>query len=333
MLPYTGQQESILAFTGTALVGLAALCWGLAGGIGGLLISHGWDPLLIAFSRGATGLLCVTLWLAARRRDSGLKDFRLWAWSSLAGLGVAGNFGFYFTSIEYGSVAVAATLMYCAPLFVYLVSFAAGLEKPTAVKLSALPVVVLGIVLLTQVDEVGANSVSAASVGTGLLSGLSYAVFIFSFKSASYRGSPQAILAIAFAALSMVTFVLLWPNGSGQIVRAASSADWPWFATLGILGAGLSFVLYVIGLNHTSPTVASVTAMLEPVTATLFAVLVLNEGLDMSQLIGMSLILLAVTALSSYSARAKPGVRYKDPVSHTGRHPAHHHYHWAHQGH
>ncbi|GAB5498757.1 MAG: carboxylate/amino acid/amine transporter [Pseudohongiellaceae bacterium] len=314
-------------------MGLAALCWGLAGGIGGLLISHGWDPLLIAFSRGATGLLCVTAWLTVRRGDSGLKDYRLWAWSSLAGLGVAGNFGFYFISIEYGSVAVAATLMYCAPLFVYLVSFVAGLEKPTAAKLSALPIVVLGIVLLTQVDDIGAHSVSAASVGSGLLSGLSYAIFIFSFKSAAYRGSPQAILVIAFAALSMVTFAALWPDGSDQVVRAASSADWPWFATLGILGAGLSFVLYVAGLNHTSPAMASVIAMLEPVTATLFAILVLNEGLDMSQIIGMSLILLAVTALSSYSASAKPDTRQKDPASHTRRCPAHRRYHWAHQSH
>lgn len=76
----------------------------------------------------------VLAWLAARPRGSGLASPRLWGWSAIAGVGVAGNFAFYFVSIAEGSVAVAATLMYCAPVFVYLVSFTFKLEKPTLFK-------------------------------------------------------------------------------------------------------------------------------------------------------------------------------------------------------
>ncbi|HYW77199.1 MAG TPA: DMT family transporter, partial [Gammaproteobacteria bacterium] len=97
---------------GTALVALAALCWGLSGGIGGILMAGGWDPLVVSFYRGAIGLLFVLAWLALRPRNSGLGSRRLWFWSVIAGLGVAGNFAFYFVSIAKGSVAVAATLMY-----------------------------------------------------------------------------------------------------------------------------------------------------------------------------------------------------------------------------
>lgn len=308
-------REAILAITGTLLVAVAALCWGLAGGVGGLLVSHGWDPLLVSFYRGAIGLLFVAIWLAARRQASGLSDYRLWAWSLLAGLGVAGNFGFYFISIAQGSIAVAATLMYCAPLFVYLISFATGLEKPTAPKWATMPLVILGIVLLTQIDEVGASSVSAVGVGAGLLSGLSYALFIFSFKSASLRGSPQAILTIAFTVLALLTIVLFWPSQPEQIFKPLQSADWRLFVALGIFGAGLSFAIYIAGLKHTPPAVASVVAMLEPVTAMLFGVLVLREGLDGSQITGMVLILLSVTALSTCSAREKSGQNRKARAS------------------
>jgi drug/metabolite transporter (DMT)-like permease len=71
---------------------------------------------------------------------------------------------------------------------------------------------------------------------------------------------------------------------------------------LGVLGAGLSFILYISGLKHTAPAVASIVAMVEPVTASLFGVMILNESLVGSQIFGMALILVTVTALSVYSS-------------------------------
>lgn len=278
----------------TGLVILAALCWGLSGGIGGMLLAQGRDALVIAFYRGAIGLLFVAVWLLLRPRGSGLASHRLWLWSVLAGLGVAGNFAFYFLSIQAGSVAVAVTLMYCAPVFVYLVSFVLGLEQPHPLKWAAIVLVLLGIVLLTRLYSVNAGEVSLVAVGAGLLSGLSYALFIFGFKYAAPHGSPQAILAIAFAVLSLLLFGLA---GIDPIVAVPGSSGWPLFLVLGVLGAGLSFILYIVGLKGTAPAVASIVAMVEPVTASLFGTVVLDESLAGAQLIGMGLILLAVTGM------------------------------------
>lgn len=282
----------------TIFVVLAALFWGVSGGIGGILMADGWDAFVVSFYRGAIGLLCVLIWLVLRPHSSGLTNRRLWFWSVIAGVGVAGNFSFYFLSIAHGSVAVAVTLMYSAPVFVYLVSFALRLESPTPLKWVAIVVVILGVVLLTQIYDVGASGVTAMGVGAGLLAGLSYAIFIFGFKYAAPHGSPQAILSIAFTILATI---LIWPSDVGQTVAVLSTPDWPLFAVLGVLGAGLSFVLYIIGLNHTAPAVASVVAMVEPVTATLFGVVVLSEILVGPQILGMGLILVTVTALSVYS--------------------------------
>ncbi len=287
----------------TVFIALAALFWGLSGGIGGLLMADGWDPFVVSFYRGSIGLLCVLVWLMLRPRGSGLSNPRLWFWSAVAGLGVAGNFSFYFLSIANGSVAVAATLMYCAPVFVYLVSFALKLERPTAVKWAAIVMVMLGIMLLTQIYDIGASGVTALGVGAGLLAGLSYAIFIFGFKYAAPHGSPQAILCIAFSVLALI---LVWPGDKGQTVEALTTPDWPLFVALGVFGAGLSFVFYIIGLNHTAPAVASIVAMVEPVTASLFGVAVLNESLVIAQVAGMALILITVTALSVHSNAGQP---------------------------
>ncbi|HET19120.1 MAG TPA: EamA/RhaT family transporter [Chromatiales bacterium] len=286
--------EGGIKATSTAFVALAALFWGVSGGIGGILMADGWDPFVVAFYRGAIGLIFILVWLALSPRGTRWANRRLWFWSAIAGLGVAGNFAFYFVSIAQGSVAVAVTLMYCAPVFVYPVSFVLKLERPTPLKWVAIVVVMVGVVLLTRVLEIGAGGITPIGIGAGLMAGLSYAVFIFAFKYAAPHGTPQAILAIVFAVL---VAVLVWPSDAGQLGTALSAPKWTLFAALGVLGAGLSFFLYVLGLKHVAPSVASIVAMLEPVTATLFGVVVLKESLAASQILSLALILVTVTAL------------------------------------
>lgn len=289
----------------SALVVLAAVCWGLSGGLGGLLMADGWDPYVLALYRGGTGLLCMLIWFGLKPDFRDFGQPRLWSWSALAGLGVAGNFTFYFLSISEGSVAVAATLMYSAPVFVYLVSFLLRLESVTVIKAGAIGLVILGIVLLTGVYKPGERSITTVGVVAGLLAGLSYAVFIFGFKYASRQGRPGSVLVIAFAVLVVAVSGFV---DRGQAVGALGSSALPLFIALGLLGAGVSFVMYVIGLNHTAPAVASVVAMVEPVTASLFGVLVLGESLVGIQLTGMAIILLTVTALSVHSGKARHGI-------------------------
>ena len=73
----------------TMFVVIAALCWGLSGGIGGILTAQGWDPVAVSLYRGVIGLLFVLVWLALRPRGSGLASRRMWFWSAIAGVGVA----------------------------------------------------------------------------------------------------------------------------------------------------------------------------------------------------------------------------------------------------
>ena len=287
-----------ITYLSTMLVVLAALCWGLSGGIAGILTAQGWDPVLVSFYRGAIGLLFVLAWLALRPRGCGLANRQLWFWSVIAGVGVAGNFAFYFISIAEGSVSIAVTLMYCAPVFVYLVSFTLKLERPSLFKWLAIAMVLLGVVLLTGIYEVDESEVTLIAAGAGLLSGVSYAVFIFGFKYAAPHGSPQAILVIAFTVLVIILF---WGADTGQAVAVLDSPSWSLFVILGVIGGGLSFIFYIQGLHHTAPVVASIVAMVEPVTASLFGVMVLNEALSAVQFLGIALILATVCALSVYS--------------------------------
>lgn len=66
-----------MAGASTAFVALAALCWGISGGIGDILMADGWDAFVVSFCRGVIGLLFAVIWLALHPRGSGLSDHRL----------------------------------------------------------------------------------------------------------------------------------------------------------------------------------------------------------------------------------------------------------------
>ncbi|MDV6314998.1 DMT family transporter [Idiomarina sp. HP20-50] len=289
-----------MAYSGVILVVTAALFWGLSGGIAGILINNGWSPLLVSFYRGAIGLFFFLMWLALQPHNSGLANKRLWLWSTIAGLGVAGNFAFYFFSISESGVAIAATLMYCAPIFVYLISFALRFERSTPTKWAAIVLVMIGVMLLTRVYEINSAGITFLGVTAGLLSGLSLALFIFSFKYATAKGSPQAILTIAFSTLLIALGALI---DIEEIKGVVGSGDGPLFLLLGVLGGGASFILYIIGLRKTLPALASIVSAIEPVTAALFGVIILGEALAYSQILGMALILVTVTLLGVYSRK------------------------------
>ncbi len=212
----------------------------------------------------------------------------------MAGIGVAGNFTFYFLSIQASSVAVAATLMYTAPVIVLLISFIFRIERSTWFKWGSIAGVILGIVLLTGAYNTDSISVSFIGVAAGIGAGLSYAVFIFGFKNASSKGKPQPSLFIAFITFCLILFIF---SDNSEAAAVLTSNDLGWFILIGIVGSGLSFILYMIGIRRTTPTTASMVAMVEPVTASLFGVLILGDHLSIIQLLGMVIILFTVTLL------------------------------------
>ncbi len=281
---------------GIALVILAAFLWGVSGGIAALLIERGWDPLVVSFYRGVVGFLCFAAWWLARFAVIPFPGRQAIFWSALAGLGVAGNFIFYFLSISQANVAVAVTLMYTAPIYVYLVSLATGAVRLTPVFVAAIGSVLFGVALLTQlVGGENLTGLSFAGVFAGIAAGVSYAVFLFGFRNAALHTSPVEVLTVAFLVFLLVMAPLVDPD---KVVAASLSDDAHLFLLLGLFGAGLSFVFYVLGLRRATPVAVALVAAVEPVTASLFGLTVLGQSLAPLQWLGMVVIIATVTALA-----------------------------------
>lgn len=279
------------------LIIFAAFQWGLAGGLASFLMQSGWSADVMAFWRVLIGLGAMFVWSLWHWRALVTRGISvaLISWSVLAGVGVAGNFTFYFVSIDQGSIAVAVTLMYTAPVMVFLISFIAGFERPTWLKSSMMIAVMVGIFLLTGLHRAELSAVSFWGLVSGLLSGLSYALFIFGFKMAGRHGPPASVLVIALAAATVVMLPIV---DVGQALEVPGSSQAPLFVIFGLLGAGLSFYCYFAGLSWTLPSTAAIVALVEPITAAAFGWLVLDQRLSVTAMLGMAIILAAVTAMS-----------------------------------
>ncbi len=278
-------------------VGLGALQWGLSGGLASILMGYGWSPLVVSLWRILVGLVCMGLWLIWRGARGKRQEFNrsLLAWSALAGVGVAGNFFCYFISIRAGGVAVAITLMYTAPVMVYVISFLIGAEKPSWSSALVCVATLIGVTLMTGIYGNAPVQLTTLALISGLLSGAFYALFIFAFKSAGEHGSAPAALGVAF----LTGLVVLLPlSDISEAVKVLSSAQFPLFIIFGVMGAGLSFFFYFWGLRGVLPSTAAVTSMIEPVTATLFGVFVLGQLLQPVEALGITIILAAVSWLN-----------------------------------
>ncbi len=277
--------------SGIILIMVSAFFWGISAGIGTYLINNGHPPLVVSFLRGFLGLPFFVIWAF---KMSLRRVFQWNKWSWLAGAGVVGNFTFYLLSIEAASLPIATTLMYTAPVFVLLVSLLSGYEKSNLSKWLHVGAVMIGIVLLTQVYDSN-NQVSLAGIAFGILSGISYTVFIFAFINASKTRNVSITLLHAFLAFSLILGIIINPTDAAQ---ALFSTDIGWFILLGALGAGLSFSLYIYGLKRSLPTTASLVAMIEPVTASLIGIVIFNQYLNAIQGVGVIIILITIAHFS-----------------------------------
>lgn len=77
---------------------------------------------------------------------------------------------------------------------------------------------------------------------------------------------------------------------------------------LGLIGAGLTYVIWLRGIARLQPSVVSILGFLSPLSATVLGWLVLNERLSMPQAFGMAVVLASVF-LGQYALRPQRAFR------------------------
>jgi drug/metabolite transporter (DMT)-like permease len=229
--------------------------------------------LRMAFAAAALGLVVLATgsWRDLRTPGAPLR---------LLGISVALslNLILYFLAIRYTGVAVAIFLSYLAPVYLAFVAPLLLKEKTERVVYVALAVGLAGMALILVPGLLLEGvKLSAAGLVCGWAAGVMYAVYLLfakSLRGLNVRSTPVVFTQSAFTAAVMLVPGLLAVNAAHY---QYTGSDLLMAALLGLVTTAFSFSLFMDGLHYIRVQHAGIIAYVEPVSAPLYALVLLGQ--------------------------------------------------------
>ena len=279
---------------GLVLIALAAISWGTSGSVMTVLAERAAaSPLLVGVAR--LWIAAIFLLVATAVTARGVVVATGDRWRCLAmGACMAAYQAAYFTAVTLGGIAVVALVAICsAPLMIAaLAPWLLGERLPPRVG-GALLLGVLGTALLVAgpAATLDLSPRFLAGVLLAFVAGLAYALYVLAAKATLRRSAPLPATALTFTiGALLLTPALVWT--AAPLTQLA--LGWPWLLYLGGVATAAAYAVYTLGLRSVPASVAGVTTLLEPLTATILGVALFGERLGAAGIVGA---LLLVTAL------------------------------------
>jgi drug/metabolite transporter (DMT)-like permease len=289
-----GRENGFLSDSrGYLYVALAAILWGTLGLFYRVLHDEYHLPsLTIAFLRVSLTAIALIAFSILKRPDAfkiSRRDLPLFILFGFFGV-AATNF-LYVQSVVTTSVTTAVVLLYTAPAFVSVIAWKFWREPLNARKIIAIAIAFLGCALIARAYAVGESKLNVLGLFLGVGAGFTYALYTIFSKFALERHSSLTALiyALAFGAIFLAPFQSL--ENFAPLVQQPSG----WIYVLGLVAAPSvgAMALYNAGLTRVPASNASLVATLEPVMASVLAYFVLGERLEIAQMIGGALVVIA----------------------------------------
>ena len=247
-------------------------------------------PTASAFWRVTLALAPLWLWVWMSPRAERARSLP-WKPLAVAGLCFAGDLGAWHVSIMYTTVANSTLEANFAPIFVTLGAWLLFRARVSRLFLIALAVTLGGAVVL-----IGPNFAlgGRALVGDalGVLTAVFYAGYMLAIKSASARTSTASLMAVSTA----IAAIALLPYGlaTADVFMPQSASGWLVLVGLALIPhvAGQSLIAY--GFAHLPASFSSVSLLLQPVLATVYAWALLGEAMGPVQMLGGLVVLAGI---------------------------------------
>lgn len=247
-----------------------------------------------AFHRMAWAIPAIWLWsrlAGASAAPPARLSGRHLALLLLCGAFFAADLAALHAAISLTNAANAILFLNAQPIYVVVGSWLLFGTLVTRRFLAAAGVALLGAVLLAWHSvELGGGHLTGDALG--VLAGICYAGYILAAsRLRTGRSSAQINL---WTCLVGAPILLLAALALGQDVIPPTGRDWALMIGLGVISQALGQGLIVWGLAHLPTSFSSVALLTAPVAAAVFAWLLLEESLALSQVGAMALVLAGV---------------------------------------
>lgn len=203
----------------------------------------------------------------------------------------------FYAALPKAGVAIATVVALCsAPVIVALLSAIILRELPTGRTLIALTIAVFGTGLLINVQPSAQRPDVLGGVLLALLAGILYAIntLVGRKLGSGNRVHPLQTVTIGFLFGALILLAIALPMG---LVLTYPTTGWLRLAYLGVIPTATGYTLFFSGMRTTTATAASIATLMEPLTSTFIAVILLQEPMSPQALVGSGLLVLAMLLL------------------------------------
>lgn len=298
--------------TGLIAAAVSFISFGTSGAFVKPLLEAGWSPAAAVTARALTaGLVLLPFVIILMRGRWTLLWQARWPVLGMGLVGVAVTQVLYFAAIQRISVATALLIEFLAPLILVGFTWAVSRRTPAPVVLIGSVLAVGGLVLvigpgaIQAVDPIGLAAAFGAAIGCSVY---------FVIAARPNNGLPP--VALAGAGLLLAVPVLALVGATGLLPFTATFGDVPLFGTptawwvpllvVAVIGTALAYASGITASGILGSRLASFIALLEVVSASLFAWLLLGEGLSPLQLLGGLLILGGIASVRAERQKVEP---------------------------
>lgn len=259
--------------------------------------------------RALFGLPLLVLVAWAEHRRYGPLPGRARRLAVIAGIFFAGDLMFWHHAIEYVGAGLATVLGNLQVLIVGVVAWLIFGERPSRATLLALPVVLVGVVLISGAVGTGAYGASPAlGVVLGVATALCYAAYLLTIRAGGRDprrpAGPVAIATVGTAIVSATAGLII-----GDLDLTPPLASLGWLAILGLTSQSIGYLCISLALPRLPAVVTSIILLTQPVVTIGLSVALLGERPSLPQLIGVALVIGGIAVATVPLARLRDGLR------------------------
>jgi len=261
------------------------------------------DPITLAILRWGIGFVLVlpaTLLMRAKfpRRED-------WAAVALLGIAFFGLFFiFYNIALGYTTAARASLALATLPLQTMAVGALLGIEPLTARKTLGVAIAMLG-VFAALATGLGAAP-QGAWRGEAIMVGAVLCMAFYNVWSRRFivRSSALGFLCVGMGAGAAALIVAGVLTGRVAVLANFNAAQWTAGIYLGVGGGALAFILWVMALQRTTPTLVANTMTVNPIAAALLATQLVGEPITLNLVLGLIAVFAGIWIATTQSKTA-----------------------------
>lgn len=279
-------------------IGFLAICaaaffWGTVGIVGKRVFATGIDPFTVVVIRILVPFILIGCYIFLFDRKKIIirkKDLLLFVFCGIATVALTNIC--YFKAIDLTTATTAVILLYTSPAFVIILAYFLLRESINWIKLSSLTFTMLGCWLVVKGYDVNSLKVNLPGILYGLGSGVTYAMYSILGRSFTKNYHPLTVVFYAFGVAGL--FIALFKSPMSIIEANLSLDQWLHLLYIGIFGSLVPYTLYTWGLSRGESGIAAVIAAFEPIVASLLAYFILGEILEIWQIFGIFMVIMAM---------------------------------------